>query len=349
MAALPYMPIHIANYFAEAAHLKAAGHGAYLLLLMTYWLRGEALPDNDKKLASIARMTDQEWLAVSDDIREFFTERGGVLVHKRVEQELEHVRAKIEKASRAGTTSARRRALKGALSAERPLNGYSTPVQRTFNDIDKDENEDKDKNINPISFASDSTNTSDCHPGLDPGSSGGAADESALTQSAKPIAQEGGGDSGSRVKPGMTVLAKTNIRASAQAKRCFAEFWAIYPKRTCKLAAEERFYAALKARVAPQRILDGALRYAESVKDTESIYVSAPDVWLAKGRYDDEYARPPPPRENLMTRLARGDWETNDGCAAIAKLEYAGPDLGGTTEPADPLAQCAAPDRPGPL
>ena len=357
MTALPYMPLYIADYLADAAHLNTLGHGAYLLLLMTYWQRGEALPDDDGKLARIARLPDDEWLNVRDDVREFFIARDGTLVQKRAERELEDVRVKSEarrnagiaSGAKRGTRGSKRRTAKGVTSAQHVLNICSTHVQQMPNNIDIDTDTEKDKNINPISFASGSTNTGDCHPGLDPGSSGDAADESSLGQCARPIAQDGGGESGSRVKPGMRVLPKSNIRASAQAKRCFADFWVIYPKHTCKLAAEERFYAALRAHVAPQRILDGARRYAESVKGTEAIYVSAPDVWLAKGRYDDEYARPPPPRENLMTRLARGDWETNDGCAAIAKIEYAGPDPGGTTEPADPLAQCAAPDRAGPL
>lgn len=127
MASIPYMPLYVADYLADAAHLTAAGHGAYLLLIMTYWQRGEALPDDDRKLARIARMTDKEWAEVREDMAEFFQIGDGKWAHKRVEQELEKVREKSMKASRAGKAS-----------AQRTLNGRSTDVEQTFNHTDTD-------------------------------------------------------------------------------------------------------------------------------------------------------------------------------------------------------------------
>ena len=127
MAALPYMPLYVADYLADAAHLSTLGHGAYLLLIMTYWQRGEALPDDERKLARIARMTDAEWQDVRDDLREFFDIAEGEWRHSRIEQELEKVRAKSKASSEAGKASAKRR-----------MNKRSTPVEQTFNHTDTD-------------------------------------------------------------------------------------------------------------------------------------------------------------------------------------------------------------------
>jgi uncharacterized protein YdaU (DUF1376 family) len=134
MAALPYMPLYVADYLADTAHLSTQAHGAYLLLIMNYWQRGEALPCEDRKLARIARMTDEEWAGVRGDIAEFFNETiAGTWQHGRIEAELNKVREKSEKASSAGKASAQRRS-----------NERSTDVQQTFNHTDTDTDTDTD-------------------------------------------------------------------------------------------------------------------------------------------------------------------------------------------------------------
>ena len=37
MAALPYMQFYVADYLADTTHLTAEEHGAYMLLLFSYW------------------------------------------------------------------------------------------------------------------------------------------------------------------------------------------------------------------------------------------------------------------------------------------------------------------------
>jgi uncharacterized protein YdaU (DUF1376 family) len=134
MAALPYMPLYVADYLADTAHLSTQAHGAYLLLIMNYWQRGEALPSEDRKLARIARMTDDEWAGVRDDIADFFTDEDGFWRHGRIEAELNKVREKSEKASSAGKASAQRRS-----------NERSTDVQQTLNHTDTDTDTDTEK------------------------------------------------------------------------------------------------------------------------------------------------------------------------------------------------------------
>jgi uncharacterized protein YdaU (DUF1376 family) len=140
--AMPYMPLYVADYLADAAHLTAAGHGAYLLLLMNYWQRGEALPDDDRKLMRIARMDADEWADVRDDVVEFFDVADGAWTHGRVERELEKVRKKSQQASDAGKASAERKNKTKSKPEQRTFSDRETPVERTFNHTDTDTDTD---------------------------------------------------------------------------------------------------------------------------------------------------------------------------------------------------------------
>ena len=105
----PYMPLFVADYLADTAHLSAAEHGAYLMLVMNYWQRGKPLPADDRKLARIAKMTDAEWQDSRSTLAEFFVEHDGVWSHKRVEAEMAVAEEKTAKAKKAARASAEAR------------------------------------------------------------------------------------------------------------------------------------------------------------------------------------------------------------------------------------------------
>ncbi len=105
----PYMPLFVADYLADTAHLTVAEHGAYLLLVMNYWQRGKPLPADDKKLARIARMSDAEWQDARDTLAEFFIEQDGCWSHKRVDAEIAVAEEKTSKAKKAARASAEAR------------------------------------------------------------------------------------------------------------------------------------------------------------------------------------------------------------------------------------------------
>jgi hypothetical protein len=55
-----WMPLHIADYLADTGHLTATEHGAYLLLIMHYWQNG-SLPENQRMLARIGKLSKLQW------------------------------------------------------------------------------------------------------------------------------------------------------------------------------------------------------------------------------------------------------------------------------------------------
>lgn len=92
------MSFHIGDYLKDTSHLRAAEHGAYMLLIFHYWATG-GLPDDDRQLASIARMTDAEWRRAKPTIRPLFGEDWR---HKRIDAELATAQAKYERRANAG-------------------------------------------------------------------------------------------------------------------------------------------------------------------------------------------------------------------------------------------------------
>lgn len=105
---LPRMSWHIGDYHKDTGHLRAAEHGAYFLLCLHYWATG-GLPDDDRQLATISRMTDREWKTARPIIEPLFKGEGK-WKHKRVEIELATAQAKYEKRAEAGSKGGKAKA-----------------------------------------------------------------------------------------------------------------------------------------------------------------------------------------------------------------------------------------------
>lgn len=102
----PYLPLYISDYQADTSHLTTLEHGAYLLLIMNYWQRGQPLPNDDRKLARIAGLGPREWKRVRETISEFFQVDCSNWFHSRLESELHKLRDKSLKKRNGGLARA---------------------------------------------------------------------------------------------------------------------------------------------------------------------------------------------------------------------------------------------------
>jgi uncharacterized protein YdaU (DUF1376 family) len=118
----PWMPLYVGDYLGDTGHLTTAQHGAYLLLMMHYWRKGE-LPDDDRQLCKIAKLPLKTWCEYRATLQDFFYEGWK---HKRIDAELARMMRVSEKRAIAGqkggigSALARMRLENGALSRRAP-------------------------------------------------------------------------------------------------------------------------------------------------------------------------------------------------------------------------------------
>jgi uncharacterized protein YdaU (DUF1376 family) len=94
----PWMPLYVGDYLGDTGHLTTAQHGAYLLLMMHYWRKGE-LPDDNSQLAKIAKLPLRTWCDYRPVLQNFFHDGWK---HKRIDMELERMMRVSEKRAVAG-------------------------------------------------------------------------------------------------------------------------------------------------------------------------------------------------------------------------------------------------------
>jgi uncharacterized protein YdaU (DUF1376 family) len=94
----PWMPLYVGDYLGDTGHLTTAQHGAYLLLMMHYWRKGE-LPDDDRQLSKITKLPLKTWCDYRATLQDFFHEGWK---HKRIDVELAKMVRVSEKRAIAG-------------------------------------------------------------------------------------------------------------------------------------------------------------------------------------------------------------------------------------------------------
>jgi len=127
MSKRAWMPLYVGDYLGDTGHLTTAQHGAYLLLMMHYWRKGE-LPDDDKQLAAITKLPLRIWIECRETLQAFFYDGWK---HKRIDAEL----AKMEKVSARRAEAGFKGGIRSAMSrmkledaASRPSN--SRPIAK---------------------------------------------------------------------------------------------------------------------------------------------------------------------------------------------------------------------------
>ena len=94
----PWMPLYVGDYLGDTGHLTTAQHGAYLLLMMHYWRKGE-IPDDDRQLSKITKLPLRTWGEYRPILQDFFYNGWR---HKRIDAELERMVRVSEKRAIAG-------------------------------------------------------------------------------------------------------------------------------------------------------------------------------------------------------------------------------------------------------
>jgi uncharacterized protein YdaU (DUF1376 family) len=108
------MPFYVSDYLSDTTHLTTEEHGAYLLLIMAYWKRGSALPDDDEYLRRICKLTNKKYTTVKLSVFKLFELKDGFWTHKRLEKEI-------------------LKSCKRSTDAQRARNARTTVVQRGNN------------------------------------------------------------------------------------------------------------------------------------------------------------------------------------------------------------------------
>lgn len=116
-------------YDADTMHLSAAEDGVYSRLLRHYYRYRQPLPDNDRALAAIARVTLDEWGAVASVIRGFFRSRGGKLHQKHADTELDREDGLMKKRSENAKKAAEIRHRKHDITCDEQTTGMAVADQ----------------------------------------------------------------------------------------------------------------------------------------------------------------------------------------------------------------------------
>lgn len=104
-----WMPIYIGAYLKNTGRLRAAQHGAYLLLLIEAWTHDGLIPADDESLAAITRMSLREWKAMKSVVLSFWTPVEGGYRQQRLDTEMTKAKGLIQQKSEAGKASAEAR------------------------------------------------------------------------------------------------------------------------------------------------------------------------------------------------------------------------------------------------
>lgn len=97
----PWFPFYVGDYVKDTARLTTEAHGAYLLLILDYWVNGPP-PDDNETLATITKLPVPIWKKRRPSIAPFFKVVNGKWTHSRIDREIDAANEKHKKRVDAG-------------------------------------------------------------------------------------------------------------------------------------------------------------------------------------------------------------------------------------------------------
>lgn len=106
-----WLPLNVGDYLKDTMHLSRADHGAYLLLIMHYWMRQGPIPDDPEYIRSVTKCDVRTYTKMIRSIAPFFDIRDGYWHHRRVDRDIAEAAERKEKqrARTAAATKARQK------------------------------------------------------------------------------------------------------------------------------------------------------------------------------------------------------------------------------------------------
>lgn len=253
MSQAPIMPMATDAMIADTTHLTAEEFGAYHFILYATWRNnGVPLPDDDRRLARVCRVTLARWRRLRAVLQDFFDLSEGSWRQKRLEKEWDYVaqrrRALRANAAKGGRAKARKERQSGLArgSAEAcPETATQTQTQtQTPNRREEDS------------------------PPLAP-----------------PAGPEAGRPQGAAGPRAKTPAAVPREDAAWQA------FWAAYPSRgryaNPRQPARQRFLTLLRRGVRAETMIAGAKAYAgDMAEEPERRLVAQAQTFLKQRRWE---------------------------------------------------------------
>lgn len=120
-----WMPIVIGDYLKDTKRLTTEQHGAYLLLLMDYWVNGPPA-DDDEELAAITGLEPKAWKKNRPKLERYFKIEGGRWRNKRADEELLEAAERKRKNAERASAGGRAKAAKRCASSSAPSSASST-------------------------------------------------------------------------------------------------------------------------------------------------------------------------------------------------------------------------------
>lgn len=112
MSERPFMQLYVSDFVGDTLMLSTEHVGAYLLLLIALWNADGKLPNDDVKLARVARVSLKKWRSLARDLMPFFEVEDGRVSHHRLTKELQKSERQSQSRAAAGAMGGAATALK---------------------------------------------------------------------------------------------------------------------------------------------------------------------------------------------------------------------------------------------